>query len=163
MNRLGSMYLGFVYYNKLGTNMNMHIKITYFFGKIFSNHMSLRFKTNWIFFHLKVEVKIMYRTQNKGCCYNIVSLCCFWHCVCCACVCACVCVFRGQRPGSALPLWAVSLKDLWSCWWELWASVSPSLSAASNPTSTRNPWWASALRRPLIPFVLGGFDGVGPW
>lgn len=52
---------------------------------------------------------------------------------------------RGQRPGSARPLWAVSLKDLWSCWWGHSASVSLSLSAASNPMNTRSPWWVSAL------------------
>ena len=51
------------------------------------------------------------------------------------------CVVRAQTHASERRRWRRSSRSLWTPWWRHSVSASPSLSAASNPMSSRNLWW----------------------
>lgn len=42
---------------------------------------------------------------------------------------------------SAYQLWLASFASLWIHWWRRWPRASPSSYAASNPMTSRSPWW----------------------
>lgn len=67
----------------------------------------------------------------------------------------CVCVARVWTPGSDPLLWVASSSFLWSCWWEPSMYVSLSLSAASNPTSSRNQRWVQPDEHTSIKGCVG--------
>lgn len=52
---------------------------------------------------------------------------------------------KYQMARSVCQHWAVSSASPWIPWWKRWLHASRISSAASNPMTSRSPWWGDSL------------------